>query len=89
MTSEQIASLQPPLAKLVERFGPCFERHTTLGYLEKYILGLLSDVKRKSVEPIALAAGLAVRTLQGELKVSGTNGMKLRHTNVSEHAFSP
>lgn len=64
MTSEQIASLQPALAKLVKRFAPCFARHKTLGYLEKYILGLLSDVKRKSIEPIALAAGVAVRTLQ-------------------------
>ncbi len=64
MTSEQIASLRPALAKLVKRFSPCFERHKTLGYLEKYILGLLSDVKRKSIEPIALAVGVAVRTLQ-------------------------
>jgi len=64
MTSEQIASLQPALAKLLAWFRPCFERGKTFGYLEKYILGLLSDVKRKSIEPIALAAGVAVRTLQ-------------------------
>lgn len=64
MNSEQIASLQPALAKLLEQFRSCFERHKTFGYLEKYILGLLSDVKRKSIEPIALAAGVAVRTLQ-------------------------
>lgn len=64
MTSEQIASLQPALAKLLERFRSCFERGKTFGYLEKYILGLLSDVQRKSIEPIALAAGVAVRTLQ-------------------------
>ena len=64
MTPEQIASLQPALAKLLGQFRPCFERHKTFTYLEKYILGLLSDVKRKSIEPIALAAGVAVRTLQ-------------------------
>jgi SRSO17 transposase len=64
MTPEQIASLQPALAKLLGQFRLCFERHKTFTYLEKYILGLLSDVKRKSIEPIALAAGVAVRTLQ-------------------------
>lgn len=64
MNSEQMASLQPALAKLLEQFRPCFERQKTFGYLEKYILGLLSDVKRKSIEPIALAAGVPVRTLQ-------------------------
>jgi len=64
MTSEQIASLQPALAKLLEPFRPFFERDKTFRYLEKYILGLLSDVKRKSIEPIALACGVAVRTLQ-------------------------
>ena len=64
MTSEQIASLQPALAKLLEQFRHCFQRDKTFAYLEKYILGLLSDVKRKSIEPIALAAGVAVRTLQ-------------------------
>lgn len=60
MNAEQIASLQPALAKLLEQFRPFFERHKTFRYLEKYILGLLSDVKRKSIEPIALAAGVAV-----------------------------
>jgi SRSO17 transposase len=64
MTSEQIASLQPALAQLLRSFRPCFGRDKTFAYLEKYILGLLSDVKRKSIEPIALAAGVAVRTLQ-------------------------
>jgi len=64
MTSEQIASLQPALARLLRSFRHCFGRDKTFAYLEKYILGLLSDVKRKSIEPIALAAGVAVRTLQ-------------------------
>lgn len=64
MTSEQIASLQPALATLLKRFRGCFAREKTFTYLEKYILGLLSDVSRKSIEPIALAAGVAVRTLQ-------------------------
>jgi SRSO17 transposase len=40
----------------------------TFGHLHTYCRGLLSDLKRKSVEPIALAAGCAVRTLQEFLR---------------------
>jgi hypothetical protein len=41
MTSEQIASLQPALARLLRSFRHCFGRDKTFAYLEKYILGLL------------------------------------------------
>lgn len=64
MTFEQIASLQPALLALLEQFRPCFRRDKTFGYWETYILGLISDIKRKSIEPIALAAEVPVRTLQ-------------------------
>src|SRR2546421_6462800 len=37
-------------------------------HLNTYCRGLLSDLPRKSVEPIALAAGTAVRTLQEFLR---------------------
>ena len=49
---------------MLRQFRHCFGCDKTFAYLEKYILGLLSDVKRKSIEPIALAAGVTVRTLQ-------------------------
>ena len=64
MTADQIRSLQPALVALLEAFRGCFLCEPTFGHLEHYILGLLSDLKRKSVEPIALAAGVPVRTLQ-------------------------
>jgi len=64
MTSEQIASLEPALRRLLEKFAHCFEDRRTRSHWQKYVLGLLSDVPRKSIEPIALAAGVAVRTLQ-------------------------
>ena len=37
---------------------------TNAKHLSHYTLGLMSDLKRKSIEPIALASGVAVRTLQ-------------------------
>ncbi len=64
MTANQIRSLQPALAALLFHFRGCFHTETTFDHWEKYLLGLLADLKRKSIEPIALAAGVAVRTLQ-------------------------
>ena len=64
MTGDQVASLQPALAALLAHFRPCFKREATFGHWQCYLLGLMADLKRRSIEPIALAAGVAVRTLQ-------------------------
>lgn len=64
MNADQLRSLQPALAALLAHFRRCFVTEPTFKHLEAYVLGLLADLKRKSVEPIALAAGVAVRTLQ-------------------------
>lgn len=64
MNADQIRSLQPELAALLEEFRGCFKRDTTFAHWQRYLLGLLADLKRKSIEPIALAAGVPVRTLQ-------------------------
>jgi len=64
MTADQIRSLQPALAALLARFRGCFKTEKTFRHWERYLLGLMADLKRKSIEPIALAAGVAVRTLQ-------------------------
>ena len=64
MTADQIRSLQPALAALLEDFRPCFPRTSTFDHWQRYLLGLLADLKRKSIEPIALASGVPVRTLQ-------------------------
>jgi SRSO17 transposase len=64
MTEDQIAALGPALTEYLGGFRKCFARQPTFGHLGTYCRGLLSDLPRKSVEPIALAAGAAVRTLQ-------------------------
>ena len=64
MTGEQMATLQPALREFLQSFRDCFRKEVTFGYLETYVVGLMSDIKRKSVEPIALAAEVPVRTLQ-------------------------
>jgi SRSO17 transposase len=64
MTAEQIGSLGPALGRFLAGFRACFVTRNTFAHLLVYCRGLLSDLARKSVEPIALAAGCAVRTLQ-------------------------
>jgi SRSO17 transposase len=64
MTEDQIAGLRPALSDYLGDFRKFFPRLPTFGHLGVYCRGLLSDLARKSVEPIALAAGAAVRTLQ-------------------------
>jgi len=64
MTTEQVTALGPAFVRYLRDFRPCFVTARTFGHLGTYCRGLLSDLARKSVEPIALAAGCAVRTLQ-------------------------
>ena len=64
MTDQDIAQLGPAFASFLRRFRPCFLQDRTAAHFDNYCRGLLSDLPRKSVEPIALACGTAVRTLQ-------------------------
>src|SRR5437870_8450872 len=64
MTAEQVVGLGPAFSEYLRAVRGCFASRNTFKHLETYCRGLLSDLARKSVEPIALAAGCAVRTLQ-------------------------
>jgi len=64
MNCEQLASLEPAFVRFLETIRHCFNRDKTFTYIQKYMLGLMGDLPRKSIEPIALACGVAVRTLQ-------------------------
>lgn len=64
MTEQEIAELGPAFAHYLERFRACFLQKRTAGHFGTFCRGLLSDLPRKSVEPMALEAGTAVRTLQ-------------------------
>jgi len=68
MTPEQVAALGPAFASYLRGFEDCFVQDRTREHLHTYCRGLLSDLPRKSIEPIALAAGTAVRTLQEFLR---------------------
>jgi SRSO17 transposase len=70
MTEEQITALGPAFASHLRPFRAHFGQERTAKHFGTYCRGLLSDLPRKSIEPIALAAGTAVRTLQEFLVTS-------------------
>jgi SRSO17 transposase len=64
VTDQEITTLGPAFAAYLRRFRSLFGQDRTATHFDNYCRGLLSDLPRKSVEPIALASGTAVRTLQ-------------------------
>jgi SRSO17 transposase len=52
------------LAAYADQFLPDFQRKDQAPWAYRYLRGLLSDHARKSIEPMALAHGFAVRSLQ-------------------------
>jgi SRSO17 transposase len=68
MTESELRGLRPALTKYLNDYLFCCGHTQTFGHLSTYVRGLLSDLKRKTCEPIALKAGTAVRTLQEFLR---------------------
>jgi SRSO17 transposase len=64
MDAAEIRRLKTKLLKYLGEYRDCFGRSDTRGHLTTYVEGQLSKLDRKSVEPIALAAGVPPRTLQ-------------------------
>lgn len=71
MTEQEIAALGPAFAAELRTYRGCFKQDRTAGHFDTDCRGLLSDLPRKTVEPIALAAGTAVRTPQEFLVTAG------------------
>jgi SRSO17 transposase len=89
MDVDQIRQLEPKLADFLDLFGDCFSRKDTRAHLGVYVRGQLSDLPEKSVEPIALDADVAPRTLQEFLAQHRWQEDRLRdrlqHIVAAEH----
>ena len=90
MDAQQIRRLKPKLKMFLERFAHYFGRSDTRANAAVYVHGQLSDVERKSVEPIALKAGVVPRTLQeflsqGRWQEDGVRD-ELQQIVAAEHA---
>lgn len=64
MTPEEIGGLGTALGQFLRPLYGCFSECRLLDRFQLYCRGLLSNLDRKSVEPIALAAGSTVRAMQ-------------------------
>src|SRR3954451_11906715 len=68
MTEPQLRALGPTLTRFLDPYLFCCSYTQTFAHLHTYVRGLLSDLPRKTCEPIALQAGTPVRTLQEFLR---------------------
>ena len=69
MDITQIKGIGKELNAFLSEFDDCFSRSGSRHNLRVYVKGQLSDLPRKSIEPIALAANILPRTLQCFLSV--------------------
>lgn len=78
MTPEQISALGPALTEFLSSFRRCLGECRVMRHFAVYCRGLLSNLRRKSVEPVAVAAGSTVRALQLFLTQRTWDHLRLR-----------
>ena len=78
MDADQIAHTGAELKRFLAEFDDCFVRSEPRGHLRTYVAGQISGLLRKSIEPIALAAGTPPRTLQRFLESMAWDHERLR-----------
>jgi SRSO17 transposase len=90
MEADEIEALGPTLDAYLAEFDDCFGRVEPRAHLRTYVRGQLSGLPRKSVEPIAVAAGVPPRTLQDFLSAGKwRHGMmrdRLQQVVARDHA---
>ena len=80
MDAKQIRELEPLLNQYLRQFDDCFGRIEPIERLKAYVTGQLSDLPRKSIEPMADAAGLPPRNLQQFLSLHKWDERRMRDT---------
>jgi SRSO17 transposase len=84
MDAKRISGLGPRLRRFLDEFADCFGRREPVGHLQTYVQGQLSDLPRKSIEPIALHFGTPPRTLQQFLSLAWWDEERMRQ-RMQEH----
>jgi len=80
MDADEIRQMKPMLDKFLRQFDDCFGRIEPTELLRTYVAGQLSDLPRKSLEPIADAADVPPRTLQKFLSRHHWDEDRMRQT---------
>jgi SRSO17 transposase len=68
MTADQVQAIGPAFTAFLRPFERFFDTGKSVRHFRTYTRGLLSDLPRKTAEPIALSAGTPPRNLQQFLK---------------------
>ncbi len=84
-----VTALGRLLSGYLELFAECLSSRPILEHFGGYCRGLLSDLPRKSVEPIVLQWGTPVRTLQRFLRTSIWDHERMRVLYPQRLAASP
>ena len=64
MDVQELREVRRDLNRFVSKFDGCIKTKRSRAHLRTYVTGQLGSLERKSVEPIALEAGVPPRTLQ-------------------------
>ena len=64
MDLQELRQIRRALNRFVSKFDKCIKTKPSRAHLRTYVNGQLGSLERKSVEPIALEAGVPPRTLQ-------------------------
>jgi SRSO17 transposase len=80
MDAQQIRRLERELVSYLGEFDDCFGRVEPANHMGTYVRGQLSDLHRKSLEPIADAAGIRPRDLQNFLAMHQWDDARMRDT---------
>lgn len=90
MDAQQFRRFKLRLKVYLGEFDDCFARKDTRAHLPAYVKGQLSELERKSIEPMALNAGVKPRTLQEFLSRHEWDEDRMRdrlqHKIAQEHA---
>ena len=79
MQIEDLKEVRRDLDRFLEEFDGCIRTAPSRNHLRTYVGGQISNLPRKSVEPIALEAGIAPRTLQEFLGIHRWDGDAVGH----------
>jgi len=87
-----LREIRSDLDVFLGKFDDCFRRRESREYLGVYVRGQLGPLQRKSVEPIALDAGVHPRNLQQFLGQyawdDAAMAKRIRHIVRDEHVFA-
>jgi SRSO17 transposase len=93
MDANSLRTFLPEFDRYLARFDDCFHDCRGRAHMQVYLRGQLSDLQRKSIEPIALRFEVAPRSLQEFLKTYSWNQNlmrdRLQQIVVAEHSHQP